>query len=177
MKVLSPLFGYFGKSGSKTNTPEEGDTRLTVPGLLQPTIEMVFPCFQLFSAPLPGGANTPVNSWIYSEEFTYNTLQTPIIANLGPGLWDLSCSIIVRESGAVSDATSTARLDFFDILNGQTVTLLRVSNKQGLDQSELLRFKILVTGDSLYSFNKVTQAGAGTGANVCKITIVAQRLF
>jgi hypothetical protein len=178
MKVLTPIFGFFGKAGSRVNTPEEGDTKLTMPGVLNPTLDLVYPTFQLFNVPLPGGsAGIPIYSWIYSEEFSFAGAASPVIAVVGPGLWEFLCSIILEEVGAVSDPTSSARLDMFDQVTGQTVTLLRVRNKQGLDQSEQMRFKLLATGDQTYTFTRISVAGLGTGANLAKITIIATRLF
>lgn len=177
MRTLSPLFGYLGKSGGGANTPEEGDTKLTVPGMLLPTLRVPFPHFSFFSAPLAGGSPPVVNSFIYAEELLFNVGESPVICTVGEGLWDFQVSLNIREAGAVSDATSTFRLQYFDVLAGQTVVLARITNKQGVDQNYSVDWRQLITSDNLYNFNRVSIAGLGTGLNLAHLRILGTRYF
>lgn len=177
MKSLSPLLGYLGRAGTKVNTPEDGDTKISVPGVMYPCISLVHPTFQLIDTPLPGGASTVINSFMYSEEVLFNVNTSPVLLQLGPGLWEIETSLHMRESGAVSDVTSTMRLTFFDQSTGATVVLHRITNKQAVDQSYQSRFRVLVMAEQPLSFNRITVAGAGTGLNNGCLKIIGSRLF
>lgn len=177
MKTLSPLLGFLGRSGAKTSRIEEGDTQLAIPGTLLPIVEIPFPCFTIFDAPLPGGFNRPVNSWMYSQEFLFNIAASPVIAELGPGLWRVQVWHDLIEAGAVSDATSTNRLDLIDNLTSKFITLTKITNKQNLDQNLTRDFWILVTADSIFSFSRTSAAGLGTGLNLSNLRILCTRYF
>jgi len=176
VKSVSPLFGYLGKAGSKLSTPDEGDTKLDVPGRINLTLTPPFPCFQLFSTSLPGGANRPVNSFIYAEEAAINAAVNTVVCELGPGVWRIQYQVVARPLGAGNDSTSTLRLDFVDILTAATVTLGRVSNAL-VNQIIEGDFVITVTADNVYSFARISVVGAGTGTSIGTIRIIASRLF
>jgi len=176
MIAAHPMFGHLAKSGPKMNTPQEGDTRLTIPGLLQPTIEIPLPFFSFYSTVQSQLA--PINSWMYSQNQLFNLTSLVDIMALGPGLWDLRLFMDLEEQGAVSDATSTCDVLFFALDGtGATVSLARVTNKQGLNQSQDIIWRQLVTADQTYVFRLSRVIGAGTGLNLARIRIIAVRLF
>jgi len=177
MKNVTPLFGYLGKSGGGSSTPEEGDTRVSIPGVLMPTIRIPFPHFSFMIAPVAGGTPPIVNSFMYAEETLFNAAASPVLFTVGEGLWDFKVYLNIRESGAVSDATSSYRLAFFDQLVGSTVVLARITNKQGVDQAYEVSWTQLITSDNLYTFNSVSVAGLGTGLNFAHLRIIGTRYF
>jgi hypothetical protein len=177
VKVVTALFGYIGKaSAGRAVTPEEGDTKVLVPGVLQPSLEIPYPIFSLFNTPLPAG-QLPVNSFIYAEELLFNVGTGVGLFVIGPGLWDIETSLIQREAGAVSDPTSTYRLELVDTLTAATVVIHRISNIQGRTQTYQSRWRQLVTVDSAYQFTRTTIAGLGTGTNFGHLKIICTRLF
>ncbi len=178
MKVVSPLFGFLGKANAgHSATPEEGDTKVIVPGIVQPTLEIPFPVFSFVDAPLPAGGNVPVNSIIFSQKVVFNAALGEVLFIFGPGLWRNNILMYLEEAGAVSDATSTCSLTILDSLTAKTIELMRVTNKQGLDQSKNLSFDLLVTSDQQYNVARQRVAGLGTGLNLCCIVWSASRLF
>jgi len=177
MRVVSSLFGYLGKaSAGRSVTPEDGDTKFLVPGIVQPSLEIPFPIFYLYTVPLPAG-QLPVNSFIYAEELLYNVGTGVGLFTMGPGLWDIECSLVQRIAGAVSDPTSTMRVELVDTLTGSTVVLHRITNGQTQAQTYQSRWRQLITVDSAYQFTRTTLAGLGTGLNVGHLKIICTRLF
>jgi hypothetical protein len=177
MKAVSTLFGELGKSGSRVNTPEEGDARLSIPGTLLPIISIPFPFGTFFSVFQPTVVAN--KSFIIDIAVTFNAGANSNIIAVGPGLWEFSIKHWLEEQGAVTDATSNASLQYFPNSGvGATVTLTRVTNKQGLDQSQDLNFRQLITSEDVsYQFLLGRVNGAGTGLNVSRMVIVANRLF
>jgi hypothetical protein len=176
MISTTPLLGHLAKSGTKTNTPQEGDTRMIVPGVISPTLEIPYPFFSFFGAPQP--TITPVNSWMISFQGTFAVTTGVGIINLGPGVWDIIARTNLEEQGAISDPTSNDALVFFaNDGTGTTVTLTRITNKQGLSQNQEVRWRQMVTADQTYSFNHNSVAGLGTGLNLFRHLIIAIRLF
>jgi hypothetical protein len=176
MKAVSTLLGFLGRSGGKANTPEEGDTKISVPGLFLPVCEIPFPYLSLISAPRPGGV-IEINSFIYAQEQTFAANLSEVICVLGPGVWDIECHLRLRQAGAVSDPTSNIRLDFFDQSTAQTVTLLRITNAQGIQQDQSCKLRVMATADTTFSFTKASVVGAGTGTNIYHFNLIGTRLF
>jgi len=177
MKSTSLLLGYLGKSGTKTNTPELGDTKITIPGLFQPSLEITFPFFSFYSA--AQGQLTPINSWAYSEEVGMNAGALLVdLMVLGPGLWDIRIRLAVIPAGATDDTTCSMSIDYFAIDGtGSTVRLCKVVCTDVIPQIQEMQFRQLVTADQLYQFRAVRVLGAGTGTNLAYRTILASRLF
>ena len=176
MKSVTALFGYLGKSGSKTNTPEEGDTRVTIPGIINPVLEIPFPVFALYNAPLPGG-NVPVNSFIYGEELLFNVNSSPTLFPLGPGLWDISVLCDLRAAGGVQDLTSTYRVELLDTTTGISVVLARLANDGTKPQNIFQSWRQLVTADQTYTVIRTSLVGLGTGPNLAHLVVKCIRLF
>lgn len=178
MKSLSNLMGYIGKSGGRTNTPEDTDTCLSIPGVLNLVLEVPYPNFSIFSAPLPGGQNTPVNSWIYGQEFLAGQAgASPVIAILGPGIWDIDWKLILVERGIVSDDTCNCTLSFFDTLTGTTAILGHINAKFNAQNNQSGHFRALVTAESTYSFARATTGGLVTSTSLFYVYLQATRLF
>lgn len=176
MKSVTPLFGFLGKSGTKLNTPEIGDTKVTVPGVLQPILQIPYPYFKLFTAAL-GAGEVPVESWIFQAEQLFNVSLGTNFVSLGPGLWNLTIKHRIREAGAVSDPTSTDACQLIDTTTGTTIVLTKISNKQGVGQDQLISIPILVVAEQTYSLNRTTVAGLGTGVNFGDLLVIATRYF
>jgi hypothetical protein len=176
MRVLTPLLGYLGKSGAKANTPEEGDTKILVPGLLQPGLEIPFPIFSLYNAPLPAG-NIPVNSFMFSEEVLFNVNSGVVLFPLGPGVWDFDITVDLRGAGAVQDATSTYRIELLDTTTAISVVLARLANDSTKTQNISQRWRQMITSDQGYSVTRTSVVGAGTGTNFAHCIFKATRLF
>jgi hypothetical protein len=113
---------------------------------------------------------------MFGGEFLMNAVISPVICEIGPGVWDLNFSLNLREAGAVSDPTSTGRLDLVDTSTASTITLLQISNKQ-VGQSFTKEFRMTVTADNVYSLSFIAVAGLGTGLNLARLTLIASRLF
>jgi hypothetical protein len=174
--ATTTLLAHLAKSGFKLNTPDLADTKLSVPSILSPTLELVFPFFSFYSTVQTTLA--PVNSWWYSQAQSFNAGSTVDIIVLGPGVWDVMLKMDLEEQGAVSDATSTCDVTYFaNDGTGVTINLGRLTNKQGLDQSQMLKWRQLVTSDQTYQFRLVRVAGLGTALNIARIQIRASRLF
>jgi hypothetical protein len=174
--ALSSLLGYLGKSGSKVNTSEVGDTRVRVPGTFQPVLQIPYPFFSFYS--VFQNALVPVNSFIIDIAVTFAAANVNDIIALGPGYWDMTLNMTLEEQGAVSDATSLCAVSFFALDGtGATVKLVEITNKQGLDQSFQLNWKQLVTSDQPYQFRLTRVAGLGTGLNIARLLIVGVRMF
>jgi hypothetical protein len=176
MRCLTPLLGYLGKSGAKANTPEEGDTKVLVPGLIQPTIELPFPIFALYNTPLPGG-NTPVNSFMFSEEVLFNVNSGVVLFPLGPGVWDFDLLVDLRGAGAVQDNTSTYRIELLDTLLAISVVLARLANDSTKAQNISMKWRQMITTEQAYTITRTTIVGAGTGTNFAHCCFKATRLF
>jgi hypothetical protein len=176
MRVLTPLLGYLGKSGAKANTPEEGDTKILVPGIMQPSLELPFPVFALYNAPLPAG-NTPVNSFMFSEEVLFNVNSGVVLFPLGPGVWDFEAIIDLRGAGAVQDATSTYRIELLDTATGVSVVLGRLANDSTKPQNIRSKWRQMITADQAYTITRTSVVGAGTGTNFAHTCFKATRLF
>jgi hypothetical protein len=177
VRSVNPLLGYFGKSGTKVNTPGEDDTKVLVPGMFMPTLSIPYPMpafFSVFQASM-----VAVNSFIIDIAVTFNAGANAIICNVGPGLWEYSIKHWLEEQGAISDATSNAALQYFPNSGvGATTTLTRVTNKQGIEQNHNLSFRHLITSEDVsFQFLLARVNGAGTGLNVSRVVIVANRLF
>ena len=177
MKSTSTLLGHLGKAGVSQSTPEEGDTRITVPGILMPIIEIPLPIFTFISAGLPAGSNEVNNSFVYNQSGLFNLNFGNLIWVWGAGVWDMEVDHWLEEQGAVSDATSTHRLSLVDTLTGTTTALSRITNKQGLTQNHKRRFKLLVEADTALSFVSTGVVGLGTGLNLYNITVSGTRLY
>ena len=180
MKILSPLFGFLGKATSaRSNTPEEGDTKLEMPGVISNILEAPFPIFQVYSLPLPiPSAVGLVTSFIYSEQAQFNANTTVDTCSLGPGVWKITFSISLEEQGAVSDPTSIHRVLLYPTDGvGASVDLGRVTNKQGLDQSVSYSWIQTVMTEAIWVFRRMNTAGLGTGLNRFNDVIIAQRMF
>jgi hypothetical protein len=179
MKILSPLIGYLGKAtAARSNTPEQEDTKPTMPGLINLTLAPPFPTFTTINAPVAGGTPPFVNSVIFAESGTFQTAQSPILFGVGPGVWDFTINHWLEEQGAISDATGLHTLSMIEVTGaGVTPILSRVTNKQGLAQYFTYRFKFTVLAEQQWNFVRTNAAGLGTGLNVGHITIIASRLF
>jgi hypothetical protein len=176
MKTVTPLFGYLGKAGSKMNTPEEGDTKLSVPGILQPVIQLPYPVFALYNAPLPGGI-TPINSFMYSEEVLFNVNSGVVLFPLGPGVWDFDLQMDLRGAGAVQDNTSTYRIELLDTLTAVSIVLGRLANDSTKGQNISESWRQMITADQAYTITRTSVVGAGTGTNFAHLCFKATRLF
>jgi len=172
----TPLLGYLAKA-SRQSTPADGDTRVTIPGTFLPIIEVPFPFFSFFNAPLPGGSDLPVNSWFYQQEYLFNVTVGLGIARLGPGLWRIQVWHDKIRLGAISDLTSTTRLDMIDVSTALTVTLTKISNDVAVPESYSREFEILVPTDQSYQFSRISAVGAGTGTCLSNLKLLATRLF
>lgn len=175
VKLTSPLFGYLAKSGTKNSTPQEGDTKLELPGRINSILEIPFPTFQLFTSPLPGG-NIPVNSWIYSQEQAFNVVVNAVIAIIGPGVWDLDVLLTLRQVGAISDPTSNIQIFLVDQSSGNTALLCRITNQQ-VPQLQTAKFRLLSTSDQQFQLAILSAIGLGTALNIAHSRIIATRLF
>jgi hypothetical protein len=166
-----------GKSGSRVNTPEDGDSRLTIPGILSPIVEIPFPFGTFFS--VFQAAVVANKSFIIDIAVTFQAGANTTIISVGPGLWEFTLKQWLEEAGAVSDATSNCSVQYFPNSGvGATVTLTRVTNKQGIEQNHLLNWKQLITAEDVsYSFLQGRVNGLGTGLNVSRTVLVANRLF
>jgi hypothetical protein len=176
MFSTTPLLAHLAKSGTKVNIPEIGDTKIQVPGVISPVMEVPYPFFSFYSA--PQGLLAPVNSWIYSEQILFNVTALTDLIVLGPGLWDISIQDDLQEAGAVSDATSFHSITYFATDGtGSTIALVGLTNKQGVSQHREAQFKQLVTSDQSFQFRRSTVVGLGTGLNIARTLIIAVRLF
>lgn len=179
VRVLSPLLGYLGKAtAARANTPEAEDTRPQLPGRLNLCMTPPFPYFSIINAPVAGGTPPFVNSVMYAEFSTFAAGASPVLFQLGPGVWEIMVNHWSEEQGAVSDATSTQILTMFDASGpGLSAILSKITNKQGVPQFFNYNFKITVIAESLWSFNRINVAGLGTGLNVGHLVILAQRIY
>jgi hypothetical protein len=176
VRSVTPLFGYLGKSGSKTNTPDEGDTKLTIPGILQPVMEVPYPVLALYNAPLPGG-NTPVNSFMLYDEILFNVNSGVVLFPLGPGLWDFDFLLTLRPFGAVQDGTCSYRIELLDTLTAVSINLGRLVNDGTRPQQYRHHWRQLITSEQAYTVTRTTLIGAGTGTNFAHFIAKCTRLF
>lgn len=176
MRSLTPLMGYLGKSGPKINTPESGDTKILVPGLIQPSLEVPFPCFAFYNAPLPGG-NTPVNSFMLYDEILFNVNSSPVLFTIGPGVWDFEVHVALRPFGATQDPTCTYRIEWLDTLAAVSINLGRLINDGTKPQYYSHRWRQLIMADQAYAMNRISLVGAGTGTNFAHSIFKCTRLF
>jgi hypothetical protein len=170
------LLGHLAKSGTKLNIPQGGDSKVTIPGIIQPTIRIVHPFFSFYST--SQGSLAPVNSWIYSETGTFAATTLVDLMVLGPGLWEITLHMDKQQAGAGSDPTSTHAMIFFALDGtGSSVTLGIISNSQGEIQQRDLKWTQLVTADQTYQFRRSNTFGSGTGTNRFNDIIIATRFF
>jgi hypothetical protein len=174
--VQSPLLGFLGKAGYSQSKPEEGDTKLVVPGVISLGLEAPLPSPAHFSTSQAGVE--PVYGWQLSISELFNTANTVELIRLTRGVWDIDGHLYVQPAGAVDDITATLAINFFpnDAL-GQTVMLARVANIKTVQQFVPFKFRITVLADNTYSFNRVKTAGAGTGLNLANYRISATKFF
>jgi len=173
MRILTPLFGYLGKSNT-ASTPEEGDTKILVPGAIQPVLRIPFPFFTLTNSAFPGGVE-PINSWIYQQEFLYNVSVGVGIAALAPGLWCIQVWHDKVRAGAINDLTSHNRVDLLDTNTGTFVTLTKILNDVAVPESYSREFWMLIPTDQAFSINRTSVAGAGTGTCLSNVKVVCTR--
>lgn len=176
MLVTSPLFGYLAKSSSSSR-PQDGDTVVQVPGTIMPTLEVPFPFFQFFNAPLGAGVNKPVNSFIYQQEYLYNAAVGLAILELGPGLWHLKVWHDKIRAGAINDLTSSNRVDLIDVNTGATVTLTKILNDVATTEQFTRDMWLLVPTDQRFSINRASVAGLGTGTCLANLKVIGIRYF
>lgn len=176
MKALTPLFGYLGKSGPKVNTPETGDTKLTIPGVINPALEFTYPIFALYNTALPAG-NTPVNSFMLYDEILFNVNSGVVLFPLGPGLWDFEFSLVLRPFGATQDGTCSYRIELLDTTTGVSINLMRIVNDGTKPQYYKHRWRQLIMSEQAYTVTRTTLIGAGTGTNFAHFVAKCTRLF
>jgi len=180
VKVLSPLFGFLGKaSAARSNTSEEGDTKLTMPGVINNVLAAPFPIYKVSNVPNANALTEPqVSSFFWSEQAQFNANNTVDLFSLGPGVWDLYVSMVLEEQGAVSDAASIHRLIVYPNDGvGAGVDLGRLTNKQGLRQSVILRWTQTITTEASWVFRRTNIAGGGLGINRFNDIIICSKLF
>lgn len=180
MKVLSPIFGYLGKATSaRSNTPEEGDTKLTMPGVINHVLTAPYPIYKVASVINPNALTEPSSSsYFYSEAAQFNANNSANIFSIGPGVWDVVVDMSLEEQGAVSDPASIHRLQMYPIDGiGQSIDLGRLTNKQGLFQTHHLEFRMTVTVEALWVFSRINSAGGGLGVNRFNDIIICTRIF
>lgn len=176
MIVQTPLLGFLGLAGKSQATPQDGDTKLVVPGLVSLGFEPQFPAPNHFSAAQSGLA--PIYGWILSISETIAAANTVELIQLGPGLWDVSLNLYIQPAGAVEDVTATLAINYAENeQTGATVLLARVANTKAVPQNITWRQRTLVTAKGTFSFFRTKTAGAGTGTNLANYVITASRLF
>jgi hypothetical protein len=176
VRAVTDLLGYLGKSGGKANTPEDQDTKPTIPGLLLPVLSIPYPIFALYNAPLPGG-NTPVNSFMLYDEILFNVNSGVVLCPLGPGLWDFELHIALRPFGAVNDGTCSYRIELLDTLTGISINFGRLVNDATRPQYYKHAWRQLITTEQAYTLTRTSLVGAGTGTNFAHTIFKATRLF
>jgi hypothetical protein len=109
----------------------------------------------------------------------FNAGGTTALVLLGTGLWRIRLQSRLEEAGAVSDATSSSEVFYFaNDASGTTVFLTKVTNKQGLDQNQIVDWDQLITSEQAsFTFSRTNVAGLGTGLNSARHLILATRLF
>jgi hypothetical protein len=179
VKIVTPFMGFLAKASSgRSSTPELSDTKLTVPGVLNLTLEAPLPTFTVFNVPLPGGQNTPTDSWVYAQEIVAGAAgASPVIAFFGPGVWDVSWGLSLIERGAVSDPTAEITLQFSDNLAGTAAILGHINAKFGAAQNQSGRFRFTVTTDSLFFISRASNGGLTTSTSLFLVDVIASRIF
>jgi hypothetical protein len=176
VRVVTPLFGHLGKTARGNVTPEN-DTNIEIPGMILPVLSTPFPTQSIFGSPQSPIAR-PVNSWMYNEQFTFNTSNVVDLIELGPGVWNITGSLNLRELGAITDPTCLYALNFFTLnALGSNFRLADLSAKQGLNQYQDWDFNFLVTTEEIFTFRRLTVAGLGTSINLAILKLIATRLF
>jgi len=180
VKVLSPLFGFLGKAtAARSNTSEEGDTKLTMPGVISNVLSAPFPIYKVSNVPNVNALTEPqISSFFWSEQAQFNANTTVDLFSLGPGVWSIMVDMALEEQGAVSDATSIHRLVLYPndgIL--QSIDLGRLTNKQGLNQSHQINWVHTITTEASWVFRRINSAGAGLGINRYNDIIICSKLF
>jgi hypothetical protein len=181
VRVVTSLLGYLHRAMKGASGTDPADTKVEVPGSFIPTLSLPFPFFTFTATPLGGGVGVPVNSWMFQRSQTFAANGTQFIAIIGPGLWRLDYDVHIEERGAVSDPTSTYALNLIEQEgSGVTLTLARISNKQGVHQSYQGSLSLLVspsTQNPGFQIAETTVIGLGTGVNLAHTRITATRLF
>jgi hypothetical protein len=180
VRVNSNLFGFLGKSTKGNAQVEPGDSKLLVPGILQPVITTPLPPIGGFNSSTIPAAGIRDTFYVNDERgMTVNGIIT--LAQLLPGLWRCSWWHWIRAVGAVNDLTSRGELQLAQGPTGQTGTLSRLANTGAFFQSLSGAFDVIVEGTAdgtgtLLFLHQVFQ-GAGTGTNLSSVSVHAHKLL
>lgn len=177
MKTQSTLLGHLAKSGKGQSTPEDGDSQIIVPGMTWLTLECPFPLYALLNTPQPGGDGPYTGSFTYGESAQFNANSGVIMFTIGAGLWDITLSHRIEEQGAVSDPTSKHIISILDSLTGRSTNISTITNKQGIEQNNAFRFRLLIPADTNHGFVRTASAGGGLGINRFNLFFTCVRLF
>jgi hypothetical protein len=180
MRVNSNLLGAVAKALKGASQIESGDSKLLVPGILQPTIALPFPFI--------GGFDTTVTTLgIVRDSIMLNEARQMSVTNLftalqlGAGVWEIIWQHFVRPQGGVDDLTSFGLIQVAAGPVGSTMTLSRVANSRTPFQSLFGRFVTTIEGAAdgtgVLSIFHRTIGGLGTGTSLSEITLIANKLM
>jgi hypothetical protein len=174
------LFGALAKALKGASSTEPGDSKLLIPGIIQPIAAVPFP--------LIGGFDTTVTTLAAvrdsiavneARQMSVTNLFTPLI--LQAGLWEIIWQHFVRAQNAVDDLTSFGLIQLACGPVGSTMTLSRVANTRTPYQSLFGRFVTLVEGQAdgtgQLTLLHRTIGGLGTGTSLSEVTIIANKLL
>lgn len=177
VKTQSTLLGHLAKSGKGQSTPQDGDSQIIVPGMTLLTLECPFPLYALLNTPQPGGEFPYSGSFTYGESAQFNANNGVVMFAIGPGLWDITFLHRIEEQGAVSDPASKHIISIIDSLTGRSTNISTITNKQGIEQNNSLRLRILIPADTNHGFVRTASAGGGLGVNRFNVFFACVRLF
>jgi len=173
MIQTSRILGDLAKAAQGNAEPEDGDSKIRVPGLGLVTLNVPRPAVKHVTAI---SATPEVDSFKFSEEAQYNVTGTQPLAAIGAGLWEVNWTLSQRISGAISDLTSTLALLFaINDGTGANVILAKIHNGQTIAQSFKGSMILTVPSPISYEFRRERVGGAGTGLNFGLITIHANK--
>jgi len=180
VKIQSLLLAFLHRAAKGAPSAEGADTQPEVPGTLLPILRVPFPFFTFAATPL-AALVVPNASWMFQRSQTFTVGGTAFLGIVGPGLWRLNYDVHIEERGAVSDPTGTYALNIIEQEgSGITLTLARISNKQGVNQSYQGSMDLLVSPskDSPgFQISETIVAGLGTGANLAHTRLTLTRFL
>lgn len=175
MKANTLLLAHLAKSTEGNAQQEDGDTRVQVPGMFLPVLNLPLPIYWVYG----GTVTDPMkNSFVYSSQIALGASNTVILFTLGPGLWKLRIQAHIAPAGGVTDLTSSAilRIVLVDGAN-PTINISRLANSQNAQPQLQIEMDFLVSAEQQIQFLLDTVAGLGTATNVHCVLVTASRFF
>jgi hypothetical protein len=177
MKISTLLLANLGKALKGGAQQELGDTRVDMPGRIQPTLELV-DLFQFFNSVPQVLPDQYKKSFIHTDQRLFNVTGTTFLFQISPGFWDIEYAHWVVPEGAVNDTTSNVRLQATLVENvNPTVDVTRLNNTGLIYQFVTGRFRAMLANDQALSFFINSAVGAGTGTNRSLIRVSGNRLL